>query len=889
MYPHRPPHLAAPSTLAHRIQFQIGIVIAAAIVGATLLVYQFSIASLRTDALEQLQALVSLRASHESVAFVEAEKNTISLRDEYLHRLALPAQADPQAAFQAWFVRYPDGVIRVRPERDDFRHLPTLSIRASAHLTPTLQRQVLTAFALLREWGPVLTRNYYAASIDLPGIALIRYSPSVNRGKAADIHSNNGDYPQVQNAAPLNNPERKNLWTAVYFDDKAGSAMVSTITPADQGGKWIATVSQDVAVNALVQRSATQQLPGTYNLILDNEGRLLAHPAHREAIALAGGKLDVSSLSDGVLSGIVGVALTAAADPHVAESPDGRYFLGLSSIQGPNWHLVTVYPKALLKTRAYASARAILLGGLGGLVLELLLLAWIIRRQVAAPLARLSLAADAVSQGEPGVTLDASENHELGRLAGNFMHMAARVRERDEALSKRAQELEHEVDERRMSEQRMQQMATHDALTGLANRTLLNDRLNQALAAADRNAHTIALLFIDLDHFKQVNDTLGHDVGDTVLCQIADKLSLLLRKSDTLCRLGGDEFVLLLPAVARTVDALLVADKVIASLAEPIAVSGLSFTITPSIGISCFPGDGLDAETLLKNADIAMYRAKANGRNSFQCYTADMGLHASAAMPMEVALRDALEREEMELYFQPKVSADSHAIVSAEALLRWNRPGHGLIGPAGFLAFAEVRSPLMQAIDRHVLRLACKHLADWSRAACAVPLSVNLSVNQFARPELVSELAALLRLYKLDGHWLTLEVTEGVLLADSNRAAENMLALRRLGVRISIDDFGTGYSSLSYLHRFPVDELKIDRSFVSKIGQADKDSALIKAIIGMGRELQLQIVAEGVETLEQAVFLSGRGCHALQGYYFYLPMPEAQFLEALDAQQFANG
>jgi diguanylate cyclase (GGDEF)-like protein len=507
---------------------------------------------------------------------------------------------------------------------------------------------------------------------------------------------------------------------------------------------------------------------------------------------------------------------------------------------------------------------------------------------VAEPLARLSLAADAVAHGDLDVALDASENNELGRLAGNFTHMAARVRERDEALGRRAQELEHEVAERRLSEQRMQQMATHDALTGLANRTLLSDRLAQALASADRNAQTIAVLFIDLDHFKQVNDTLGHDVGDRVLCQIADRLSLLLRKSDTLCRLGGDEFVLLLPAVARTVDALLVADKIIASLAEPIAVSGLSFSITPSIGISCFPGDGNDAETLLKNADIAMYRAKENGRNSFQCYTADMGLRASEAMPMEVALRDALERNELELYFQPKVSADNHGIVSAEALLRWNRPGHGLIGPAGFLAFAEARGHLMQAIDRFVLRRACQHLAEWGRAGCAVPLAVNLSANQFARPELAAELAELLQLHQLEGHWLTLEVTEGVLLADSNRAADNMLALRRMGIQISIDDFGTGYSSLSYLHRFPVDELKIDRSFVSKISRADKDGALIKAIIGIGHDLQLMVVAEGVETLEQAMYLTEHGCHVLQGYYFYLPMPEAQFLEALDAQQFVD-
>jgi diguanylate cyclase (GGDEF)-like protein len=714
------------------------------------------------------------------------------------------------------------------------------------------------------------------------------FSPSVNWGKEADKDTNNFDYPPVQNSSPLKNPARKNLWTDVYFDDKARISMVSTITPADQGSHWIGTVSQDVAVDELVKRTVNQQMPGTYNLILDDAGRVLAHPERMDAIKLAGGNLDVNPLHDAVLSGIVEVAQKSGLAPEISESPDGDYFLGLSRIQGPNWHLVTVYPKALLEERAYQSAQVILLGGVAGLVLELLLLAWIIRRQVAAPLARLSLAADSVAKGDLTVELDASKNHELGRLAANFIDMAARVKERDEALNSRAYELEHEVAERRLSEQRMQHMATHDALTGLANRTLLSDRLSQALASADREKHCIAVLFIDLDHFKQINDTLGHDVGDAVLRRIAARISLLLRKSDTLSRLGGDEFVLLLPAIARKEDAMLVAQKIIGALEVAIEVSDTSFSVTPSIGISCFPDDGQDAETLLKHADIAMYRAKENGRNAYQCYTADMGLRASEVMPMEAAIRDALERGELELYFQPQVDATSHAIVAAEALVRWNRPAHGLVGPAAFIAFAEARSHLMRAIDRYVLRRACEHLLRWQQAGSAVPLAVNLSASQFARPELVTEVAQLLQQYGVEGKLLTLEVTEGVLLADDGLAADNMIALRQMGVQISVDDFGTGFSSLSYLLRFPVDELKIDRSFVSKIGHADKDASLVRAIIGIGHDLQLKVVAEGVETLEQAAFLSERGCNLLQGYYFHMPMPEHRFLELLRAQRLAS-
>lgn len=881
--------MVTTSTLARRIQIRIGVVIAVVIAGVTLLAYQFTISRVRKDTLDSLLTFVSLRSVHDSTAFVEAQKNTFFLRDEYLRRLALSASEDPEREFNDWFVRYPDGLIRVRPERDDFKRLPSIYIRAPIELTPTVRREVVVAFRLLREWGPVLTQNYYSAYIDLPGVSLIMYSPSVNWGKEADINTNNFDYPPVQNSSPGKNPLRKNLWTEVYFDDKAHIWMVSTITPADRGNRWVGTVSQDVSVDELVKRTVNQQMPETYNLILDDNGHLLAHPQRMDEIVKAGGNLDVNTLHDPILSSIVEVARRSGPKAGVAESQDGNYFLGLSRIQGPNWHLVTVYPKSLLQKRAYESAQVILLGGSVGLVLQLVLLAWIIRRQVAAPLQRLSAAADSVAQGNLDVKLDASGNDELARLAGHFIHMAARVKERDEALNSRAHELEHEVSERRVSEQRMQHMATHDTLTGLANRALLSDRISQALAVADRHTQVIALLFIDLDHFKLINDTLGHDVGDSVLRQIAAKISALLRKSDTLCRLGGDEFVLLLPTILRKEDAMMVAEKIIDSLAEPIEISATSFTITPSIGISCYPDDGHDAETLLKNADIAMYRAKDGGRNAYQCYTADMGLRASEAMPMEAAIREALERGEFELYFQPKVSATTHAIVAAEALVRWNRPAHGLIAPAGFIGFAEARGYLMQAIDRYVLRRACKHLAHWVKLDCAVPLAVNLSANQFSRPELVTELAHLLEQYHLDGQLLTLEVTEGVLLADDGLAADNMIALRKMGIQISIDDFGTGFSSLSYLHRFPVDELKIDKSFVSKIGQTDKDAALVKAIIGIGQDMGLNVVAEGVETKEQAEFLAQRQCNLLQGYFFYQPMPEERFLEVLAAGRSSAG
>lgn len=880
---------SASLSIARRIQFQIGLVIAVVIVGVTLLAYQNSIRSMREEALDGLFASITQRSNHDSAAFVDAQQNTYQLRNEYLRRLALMGNQDPKAEFDAWFTRYPDGLIRVRPERDDHKHLPSIYIRSAVNVTPAIRRQVVAAFGLLREWGPIMTLRYYSAYIDLPGIALIMYSPSVNWGKDADKTTNNFDYPPVKNSSPFNNPLRQNLWTEVYWDDKALIYMVSTITPADQAGEWVGTVSQDLSVDELVKSTITNQIPGTYNLLISDDGRLIAHPERMEEISKAGGNLNVKSLKDPLLNNITDIALQAGMYPEVRESADGQNYLGMSRIRGPNWHLVTVYPKALLQARAYGSAQVILLGGLVGLVVELALLAWIIRRQVALPLGRLSQAAASIAKGDLQVELDDREGHELGRLARNFLHMASRLRERDEALTNRARELEHEVSERISSEHRMQHMATHDALTGLANRTLLMDRLQQALVAGARNQQVIAVLFIDLDNFKQINDTLGHDAGDDVLRHVGAKVSLLLRKSDTLSRMGGDEFVLLLPAIGRKEDAMVIAEKIIASLSETIEVGGVNFAITPSIGISSFPSDGDDAQTLLKNADIAMYRAKEYGRNGFQCYTPDMGQRASEVLPMEVAIRSALANDEFELYFQPKVDARTQAIVSSEALLRWSRPGFGLLSPGAFIPFAEERANLMRAIDGYVLRKACVHLARWRSSGVPLkPIAVNLSASQFARAGMIAELEDLLAEFGLDGKLLTLEVTEGVLLAEGGGAADNMAALRRMGVQVSIDDFGTGFSSLSYLHRFPVDELKIDRSFVSKIGRTDKDAALVKAIIGLGRDLSLRVVAEGVETADQADYLARNGCDVLQGYLFYLPMSEENFLEMLGAQAFAS-
>ena len=996
--------------LARRIQLQIGLVIALVIIAVTWLSYQNSMRSLRQQTLDSLNQQVSARTQFDSEAFIQAEQNTYLLRDEYLRRLQEAAGQDPTAEFNHWFVRYPDGLIRVRPQLDDFKRQPSIYIRAQVSLNDNIRRQVLVAFKLLREWGAPMTMRYYSAYIDLPGIALIMYSPSVNWGQQADSKSNNFDYPPVRNSAPERNPQRLNTWTEVYFDDKASIWMLSTITPVDQHGQWLGTVSQDIAIDALLQRTTEEHGSDSYNLIIDGQQRLIAHPQLMNKIHRSAGSLQLDKLADPLLHDITQLTQALTQWPSALTSSDGNYYLGVGRIRGPNWSFISVYPKALLEGKAFASARSILIAGLLGLAVELLLLAWIIRHQVARPLGQLQHATQLLAAGAPNPPLPTRRRDELGKLARSFVAMADKLRARDEALTLRAAELEHEIQqrqeseqarqrladrlsiaaeaaylgvwewdvgsqsstwdaqtyrlfglepfsraasqeawlalldedertrllhilrsgidgphsrheseyqltwangevhhlscifhvsfdshgqasrltgvqvditERKLAEQRILHMATHDALTGLANRLLLTDRLQQAILANEQQRQQIALLFIDLDHFKQVNDTLGHSMGDELLKTVGRLLAEQLHKSATLARFGGDEFVVLLPRVEGCADAIAAAEKILSCLANMLPLEGASLTITPSIGIALHPNDGLEAEALLRNADIAMYRAKAQGRNSYQCYTADMGELAGAVLRLEIALRQAIEQGEFELYYQPKVAAASQQIIGAEALIRWNHHGQGQIAPDKFIPFAEERS-LILGIDQFVLRQACSQLRAWLDAGVpGLPVAVNLSSAHFAREFLLIELQALLDEFALSPALLQLEVTEGLLLQESSTVHNNLAGLRQMGIKISLDDFGTGYSSLSYLHRFPVDQLKIDRSFISGLNSEDPDAPLVSAIISIGHSLNLAVIAEGVESAEQAQLLHRLNCDELQGYYFSRPLPAADYARKL--------
>lgn len=408
----------------------------------------------------------------------------------------------------------------------------------------------------------------------------------------------------------------------------------------------------------------------------------------------------------------------------------------------------------------------------------------------------------------------------------------------------------------------------YDSLTDLPNRVLLNDRLRQAIARASRNRQKLAVLFIDLDHFKEINDSLGHAIGDRVLLSVAQRLIACVRSSDTVCRRGGDEFVILLPEVAHAQDAGQTADKALAALAEPHHVDGHDLQVTASIGVGIYPEDGEDAETLMLHADVAMYAAKNEGRNAYRFFTRDMNERAAERQAIENGLRTALERQEFRVVYQPKVNLSTGAIVGVEALVRWDSPERGLMIPARFIQIAE-ESGLIVPIGRWVLREACRQTRVWQDAGLPpIRMAVNISAMDLRAEGFVADLRNILEDTGLAPRFLELELSEDFLMADAMSAENVNQEIKEAGVQLALDNFGNGFSSLGHLKRFRIDTLKIAQSFVGQMVTNTDDASIVNAVISMGRSLNLRVVAEGVETLEQLAFLREQGCPEGQGHYF---------------------
>ncbi len=488
---------------------------------------------------------------------------------------------------------------------------------------------------------------------------------------------------------------------------------------------------------------------------------------------------------------------------------------------------------------------------------------------------------DDVESGAIWIAVDITERKRVeSALKNAHEELERRVRERTRELQRSVQSLQQEITERRQSEEHARHLAHHDTLTGLPNRTLLEERLTFALSRATETNGMVALMFIDLDRFKTINDSLGHLAGDQLLQAVGQRLRGCIQGRDTVARQGGDEFVVVLGEIHDEEQVRQVAERIYHRLAEPFRIDRMELHVTPSIGIALYPRDGEDVLALMKSADTAMYQAKEAGRANFQFFNPEMTDVAVRRWTLENHLRGALKNNELELFFQPRVNVANQSICGAEILLRWRHPELGLVGPDTFIPIAE-ESGLINTLGEWVLERTCAQWVEWrERGMPLLTLSVNLSAQQFRRPQLVADIARILDSSGMPADRLELELTESMLMRHADNVVSMLNALNDMGIRLSVDDFGTGYSNLAYLKRFPIDNLKIDRSFVRDIPADADDTVIAETIIAMGRSLNLRVVAEGVETADQLAWLVNAGCHEYQGFYHSHPMPAAEF-EAL--------
>ena len=519
------------------------------------------------------------------------------------------------------------------------------------------------------------------------------------------------------------------------------------------------------------------------------------------------------------------------------------------------------------------------------------------------PLLRLSAIARQIRTDKNySLRVTGQGNDELGNLITDFNAMLDEIQSRDNELMEHRTMLEERVSQRTSEleianarlatskeqaesvAKRMEYHAHHDALTGLPNRTLLNDRITAELAHARRQHGMAALLFLDLDRFKVINDSLGHAVGDQLLRVIARRLGNCVREEDMVARLGGDEFMVLLPRISSSSDAGRIARKIIDSLLDPISCNGHELHITTSVGISIYPYDGTDSETLIKHADISMYRAKDIGRNKAVYFTAEMNAGSRKQLALETSLRQAVAKNQLQLHYQPKIDTSRNAIVGVEALLRWEHPTMGNISPMEFIPVAE-DSGLIVPIGEWVLNTAFTQLKQWHKAGYAdLTMAVNISSAQLSRPGFEDVVEKALQTADLDASRVELEITENVAMENLEYATVILEKLKSLGIRIAMDDFGTGYSSLSHLRRLPVDVVKIDKSFVREIPESHEDVLIAQAIIAMAQSLNLSLVVEGVENVKQLNFFRQQDCNIVQGFLFSKPVEAGEILRMLATQ-----
>ena len=487
----------------------------------------------------------------------------------------------------------------------------------------------------------------------------------------------------------------------------------------------------------------------------------------------------------------------------------------------------------------------------------------------------------------------ASHSIEVQLCRGDGSRFFAEVNMRSDQTAKKGADniqlvVVRDISDQKIQEDKLRKMAQYDALTSLPNRALFHERLEHAVTAAKRKNKHHAVLFIDLDRFKNVNDSLGHSTGDELLVEVAQRLVRGTRPEDTVARLGGDEFAIMLEDINNVRVAVTVAEKILKLLREPLAIAGYELVTTPSIGIALYPDNGRTVEELLRNADTAMYRAKGNGRNCYQFFTRDMDNQMLQRLKLEADLRHALQFHHFTLHFQPQICFSSGEVIGAEALVRWNSGLKGLRYPGEFIEVAE-ETGLIVSLGGQVINMACEQLAKWNKLGIELPhIAVNLSSKQFGYVNLVSSIEATIERTGVRPDQLLLEITEAAMMDDEKRAIGVMHKLKSMGIQLAIDDFGTGYSSLSYLKNFPIDELKIDRSFIREMTENEADRRIVASIVDLAKHLDLRVIAEGIETLTQAEALSSMCCENMQGFLFSKPLAADQFLELIQGRKIAH-
>ncbi len=664
---------------------------------------------------------------------------------------------------------------------------------------------------------------------------------------------------------------RARLHTASFVTISAVLALVMLVTLATEYVLGRQRLVDDMRVQAdlIAAQSSTSIKTGDVAAASETLAALRLSPVVRVAALFdrAGRPIATYRHGDGAVNALSSLDLAGS-----------RFTLDHLDLYQPVMHegerIGTLHLRAALKPLyltmlAYTAALMVL--GLGALSLGFLVVNRL-QQTITQPIVELAAITRGIAEGgdysvrAPDTALD-----EIGSLARDFNLMLAQIEIRD-------RELAHELAERCRAEERLDRLAHFDTVTSLPNRYYFNERLHDAVARANRFGDPVALLFLDLDNFKIVNDTLGHHVGDELLRLVAVRLEQALRSGDMICRIGGDEFAVLLPNVADHEQAARVAVKCLEAVADAVTIEGNEIYVTVSIGISLCPRDATDAADLLKQADTAMYHAKARGRNAYQVFLPEMRGLAQKRLVLETSLRRAIEREEFLLHYQPQVQLATGKVVGVEALVRWQHPELGLVGPLEFIPIAE-ETGLIVAIGDWVLRTACTQARAWlDRGIGPLRMAVNLSGRQFREDRLVEQVLAILRETGLPPGLLELEITESTLMDAGPTTVERLHQLRAAGVHLAIDDFGTGYSSMNYLKRFPVGMLKVDRSFVRDLpGDAD-DAAITQAIIAMARSLDIGVTAEGVETQAQADFLAQAGCALTQGYLFARPLPAEELV-----------